>query len=85
MLVTQLCLTLCEHMDCNLPGFSVHGILQARILEWVAISFAGDLSNEGSNSGLLHCGQILYYLSHQGSPSLLATYKYRGPHRFLQV
>ena len=40
MLVTQLCLTLCDHMDCNPPGFSVHGILQARILEWVAISFA---------------------------------------------
>ena len=33
----QLCLTLCDAMDCSLPGFSVHGILQARILEWVAI------------------------------------------------
>ena len=37
--VDQLCLTLCDHMDCNLPGSSVHGILQARILEWVAISY----------------------------------------------
>ena len=34
----QLCWTLCNPMDCNLPGFSVHGILQARILDWVAIS-----------------------------------------------
>ena len=34
----QLCWTLCDPMDCNLPEFSVHGILQARILEWVAIS-----------------------------------------------
>ena len=34
----QLCPTLCDPMDCNPPGFSVHGILQARILEWVAIS-----------------------------------------------
>ena len=34
-------------MDCNLPGFSVHGILQARILEWVAISFSRDLPNPG--------------------------------------
>ena len=34
----QLCLTLCDPMDCSLPGFSVHGISQARILEWVAIS-----------------------------------------------
>ena len=37
-LVAQLCPTLCDPMDCNPPGFSVHGILQARILEWVAIS-----------------------------------------------
>jgi len=34
----QWCLTLCDPMDCSLPGFSVHGILQARTLEWVAIS-----------------------------------------------
>ena len=33
VLVTQSCLTLCDHMDYSLPGFSVHGILQARILE----------------------------------------------------
>ena len=36
----QSCLTLCNPMDCSLPGFSVHGILQARTLEWVAISFS---------------------------------------------
>ena len=36
--VAQSCLTLCDPMDCSLPGFSVHGILQARVLEWVAIS-----------------------------------------------
>ena len=39
VLVTQLCLTLCDLMDCSPPGSSVHGILQARILEWVAIRF----------------------------------------------
>ena len=38
--VTQLCLTLCDPADCSLPGSSAQGILQARILEWVAISFA---------------------------------------------
>ena len=38
-LVTQLCLTLCDPMDCRLPGSSVHGILQTRKLEWVAIPF----------------------------------------------
>ena len=36
MLVAQLCLTLCDPVDLSLPGSSVHGILQARILEWVA-------------------------------------------------
>ena len=36
----QSCPTLCNPMDCSLPGSSVHGILQARILEWVAISFS---------------------------------------------
>ena len=40
MLVTQSCLTLCDPIDCNPPGSSVHGIRQARILEWVALSFS---------------------------------------------
>ena len=39
--VAQSCPTLCDPMDCSLPGSSVHGIFQARILEWVAISFSG--------------------------------------------
>ena len=38
--VAQPCPTLCDPMDCSLPGSSLHGILQARILEWVAISFS---------------------------------------------
>ena len=38
--VAQLCPTLCDPMDCSLSGSSVHGLLQARILEWVAISFS---------------------------------------------
>ena len=37
--VAQLCPTLCDPMDCNLLGSSVHEIFQARVLEWVAISF----------------------------------------------
>ena len=40
VLVAQLCSTLCNPMDYSLPGLSVHGILQARILEWVAIPFS---------------------------------------------
>ena len=38
--VAQSCPTLCDPVDCSLPGFSVHGIFQARILEWVTISFS---------------------------------------------
>ena len=101
--ITQLCLTLCDPMD-----YIVYGILQARILEWVAFPFSrgpsqpkieprsptlqadslpaeppGKPKNTGlgspslfqwifptqeSNPGLLHCRQILYQLSYQGSP-----------------
>ena len=47
MKVVQSSLTLYGPMDCNLPGSSVHGILQARILEWVAFPFSRDLPNPG--------------------------------------
>ena len=40
----QSCLTLCDPMDCSPPGSSVHGILQARVLEWIAISFSRESS-----------------------------------------
>ena len=46
----QACLTLCIPMDCSPPGFSIHGILQARILEWVAM---GIFLMQGSNLCLL--------------------------------
>ena len=42
--VAKLCLTLCDPMDCSPPGSSVHAILQARILEWVAISSSREFS-----------------------------------------
>ena len=71
--VAQSCPTLCYPMGCSLPGSSVHGIFQARVLEWVAISFSRGSSQprdqtQGSNPGLPHCRQTLYRLSHQGSP-----------------
>ena len=47
----QLCLTLGDPMDCSLPGFSVHGILQERIQEWVTAPFSGDLPNSGIKPG----------------------------------
>ena len=65
MLVTQSCPTLCDLMDCSLSGSSVHGILQARILEWVAMPLSrGSSQTQESNLGLLHCRQILYCLNH---------------------
>ena len=51
VVVAKLCPTLRDPMDCKLPGSSVHGILQARILEWVAISFSRDLPNPGIEPG----------------------------------
>ena len=50
----QLCLTLCFSMNCSLPGFSVQGVLQARILEWVAMATSrGSFPLQGSNPCLL--------------------------------
>ena len=50
-------------------GEHVHRLLQARILEWVAIPFSkGSSLTKGSNPNLLHCRRILYHLSHQGCP-----------------
>ena len=68
--VTQLCPTLCDHMDCRSSGSTVHGILQARIVEWIAISFSRGSSQptQGLNAGLQHCRSILYLLSHKGGP-----------------
>ena len=64
----------CDPIDCSLPVFSVHEILQARILEWVAIPFSrGSLLTQELNLCLLHCRQILYRLSHQGSSWLFIS------------
>ena len=57
--------------------YTVHGILLARILEWVAISLT-----QGMNPGLPHCRQILYQLSHQGSPKILEWVAYPFSSRF---
>ena len=50
-LVAKSCLTLCNLVDCHPPGSSVHGIFQARILEWVAIPSPGDLPDPGTEPG----------------------------------
>ena len=62
--VTQSCPYLCDPMN-----YTVHGILQARILEWVAVPFSrGIFPTQGSNPGLPHCKWSLYRMSHKGSP-----------------
>ena len=52
--VAQPCPTLCDPMDCSPPGSSVHGILQARILEWVAISFSRGSSQPRDQTQVSH-------------------------------
>ena len=52
--VAQSCLTLCDAVDCSLPGSFVHGILQARILEWVAISFSRGSSRTRDRTQVSH-------------------------------
>ena len=54
--VAQSCLTLCNPVDYNLPGSSVHGILQARVLEWVAISFSRGSSPPRDQTQVSHLG-----------------------------
>ena len=65
-------------MDCCPPGSSIHGVLQARTLEWVAMPCPPPsvLPNAGIKSGLPHCRQILYHLNHQGSPKILQWVAY---------
>ena len=66
-LVALSCPTLCNPRD-----YTVHGILQARILEGVAFPFSrGIFLTQGLNPGLPHCRWILYQLSHKGSPRIL--------------
>ena len=59
-LVAESCLTHCNSMDCNWPGSSVHGISQARILWWVAISFSRG-SSQSREQTHVSCRQILYH------------------------
>ena len=65
----------CDPMDCSLPGSSVHGIFQGRILEWVAISFSrGIFPIQESKLGLLHCRKILHRPTYEGSPFFREAY-----------
>ena len=60
---------LCDPLDCSPPGFSVHGISQARIQEWAAISFSRGSSQPRDRTWVSWiAGRLSYCLSHQGSP-----------------
>ena len=75
-LVVQLCLTLCDSMDCS-PGSSVHGDSPGKNTE---VGFhallQGIFPTQGSNPVFQHCKQILYHLSHQGPPIILEWVAY---------
>ena len=60
-LVAMMCLALCDLKDCSLPGSSAHGFSQARILEWVAISFSNGSFNPGNKPASPHGRHILYH------------------------
>ena len=66
--VAQLCPILCDSMD-----YRVHGILQSRILEWVAVPFSRRSSQPRDQTQVSHiaCIRILYHLSHQSTPRIL--------------
>ena len=72
------CRLFCDLMDCSPPSFSVQGISQARILEWVTTSFSrGYPWLRELNPCLLHCRWILLILSHQGNPHIyIYTWSY---------
>ena len=70
----QSCLTLCDPLDCRPPGSSVHGILQSRILEWVAMPFSGGSSSSRDQTCLLcllHCMWIFLPTGPPGKPFFL--------------
>ena len=78
--VTQLCSTLCDHMDCSPPDSSVHGILQARILEWVATSFSR-ASSEPRDQTCLSCSgrRILFCWATREAQNIINTAKAGQP------
>ena len=71
-LVTQLCLILCDPMDCSPPGSSVHGNSPGKN---TGVGFhallQGNIPTQGLKPGLLHCRWIVFHLSHQGSKYLI--------------
>ena len=68
VLVTQSCPTLCDPMGCSPPGSSVHGIFQARLLEWIAFPFPGDLPDPGIKPGSPALQEDFFFFSPSEPP-----------------
>ena len=79
--VTQLCLPLSDPMDCSLPGFSIHGIFQARVLEWVASAF----SNSHFISGCFYYLVLLQGVSLSFEHSTLTKKTEKQKKKFLDL
>ena len=75
VVVVQSCLTLCDPMDCGPPGSCPWDPPGKDTGAGYPALLQGIFPTQGPNPGLLHCRQILYYLSHQGSPSRPNGYK----------
>ena len=76
-LVTQSCLTLCNPMNCSLPGSSVHGDSPGKNTGVGCHAlFQGIFPTQGLNPGLPHCRGMLYWLSHKGSQRILEWVAY---------
>ena len=74
LLVAQWCLTLCDPMNCSLLGASVHGILQARVLEWVAIPFSRGSSQPRDWTQISHiAGRFFTFWATREDTSLCAA------------
>ena len=73
VLVAQWCPTLCDPTDYNPPGSSVHGTLQARLLEWVVISFSRGSSPPGNQTRVSCFVGGLYHVNHQESPEKMPS------------
>ena len=65
--VAQSCLTVCNPVDCSLPGSSIHGTLQARVLEWGAIAFSDIIAAAAAAKSLQSCPTLCDPIG--GSPS----------------
>ena len=77
--VTQSCPTLSDPMDCSLPGSSVHGIFQARVLEWGAIAFSSVMSNSLQRYGLYLPGSSVHGILQARTLEWVAIPSFREP------